>query len=724
MNKKEFLRDVNLLTLFSLNNLIVPEIQREYVWGNNPIVLESFLNDLKSKAQPCDHCHHVHSTLNVNVGFLYSYKPLYAKYETSQYLDEYLIDGQQRITTLFLLLLYRATIEGRLNDFIAICRADFSGVSMGFNYKVRALTQQFIEQLIEHAKNEGDKAIAFLESSRENDYPYWILKDFQSDPTISAMLKALRCIAKVFNEKDVLYYDFLIHNVHFWHFNTDITSQGEELYITMNSRGEQLSDNEMKRARTLPANKLEEWGKQWEAWQTLFWRNRENNHNADKGFNNFLSSIEGLETYVNNYAQLQSPEISIIQQYIEALKYVCNEKFETLIKDKCSDMYMDWFKDFKKELWKKINEDEIDWFIDNPHNGDEARKRYNNKGTSRNLSMLFWPWMRYYKLIQEKRQTINDLTLIRLIHFYYIRYKCYKRSTSTIEGIVKKVIADDGIKLSYADDKILDIEENENNDDNSRLFSKEEIRISELCNIKSTPEKVESFIWKLQELPYFIDGKDVGGNTILTFIDGEYSVVSDDNAIEDLSRLYDNIQHILKDKINGAGNIIVKQLLLFYKTTDKQLFWKRQSPWYYFNYETSLWKRIVRTSCFAKFYFENFRYVYVMDDSLNNLLEDKRQQFFAENPIIDSATLWSRRKLCILYDVILDGLWSEKYPNIFFDGLDEKGIFKDQNYLYRGHRYFRAESELLKLPDNWREILSEKYPQIQIIESNFDIEQL
>ena len=37
-----YLKDENLLTLFSLNNMIVPEIQREYVWGNNSDVLEKF----------------------------------------------------------------------------------------------------------------------------------------------------------------------------------------------------------------------------------------------------------------------------------------------------------------------------------------------------------------------------------------------------------------------------------------------------------------------------------------------------------------------------------------------------------------------------------------------------------------------------------------------------------------------------------------------------------
>ena len=138
------LKEENLLTLLSLNNLIVPEIQREYVWGNNPDVLRKFLSELEEKAAPCKECHYVHTDETINVGFLYSYKPPYARVELERILDEYLIDGQQRITTLFLLLFYRATIEGRLSEFLSIIRYGEEESELAFNYKVRSLTQQFV----------------------------------------------------------------------------------------------------------------------------------------------------------------------------------------------------------------------------------------------------------------------------------------------------------------------------------------------------------------------------------------------------------------------------------------------------------------------------------------------------------------------------------------------------------------------------------------------------
>lgn len=269
---------------------------------------KSFFLNWRKKSSPCQECHHVHTNKDINVGFLYSYKPSYVRYESDRILDEFLIDGQQRITTLFLLLLYRATIEERIDDFLAICRADEDDLHMGFNYKVRSLTQQFLIQLIRHAKDEGRSAFDFV-MDLENS-PYWFLDDYKNDPTVMSMISAIKSIKKTFGDTSNFYFDSLLTNIHFWHFKTEATSQGEELYITMNSRGEQLSDNEMQKSRVLPSSDLYKYGRKWESWQTFFWRNRTKGHaknvNADKGFNNFLACIEGLE-YFNDSSKREVP---------------------------------------------------------------------------------------------------------------------------------------------------------------------------------------------------------------------------------------------------------------------------------------------------------------------------------------------------------------------------------------------------------------------------------
>lgn len=705
------LKDENLLTLFSLNNLIVPEIQREYVWGNNPEVLERFLNDLKNKAELCNKCHHVHTDKNVNVGFLYSYKPPYVKFESDRILDEYLIDGQQRITTLFLLLLYRAAVEGRVNDFMTIFRVEKESFEMGFNYKVRDLTQRFIMQLLDHVKKLETKAFDFLDDL-DNNSPSWILGDYRIDPTVKSMLSALKSIRNVFDNTENLYFDYLLINIHFWHFKTETTSQGEELYITMNSRGEQLSDNEMKKARAIPNVKLIEYGQKWENWQAIFWRKRGDNNNADKGFNNYLSSIEGLERFMAS-DRSERPSITTIETYMKALEYVTGDYFGGEVKRLYPGMYTAWFDAFITELWKQINKYDGVWNIIDPRGkGPEVFKDYRNKTQARNLSMLFWPWMYYFKTLKSETE-INAQLLIRIIHFYFVRYNCFKRATTSIKEIVEN--------MKNKPNEIQNMEPDDTGDDddgdntNSKIFSKEEIRIFNIVYFqpKDCKNKMESLIWEIQDLPYFRDGKDVGGNTIVDYLNNK-DIVDNSNIESSLIDLKNDITGILKDGVLEEGNILVKEILLFY-LDDQKAFWKQQSPWYYTNYETSEWKRIVRTRHFLNFFVE---YRKARKDNtatdLSSFLESKRNKFFEDNTILTAPL--DHRTLCILYDFLTGNkLWDDDHKNITFknDPNSTKELYSGQDTLWRGKRYVDSNSQV-RLPDGWQNKLKERNVQINV----------
>ena len=83
--------------LLENNILIIPEIQREYVWGNNIKVLTSFLNDINDSIEDAG---------KKNIGFLYSYS-VHGK-------EHYIIDGQQRLTTI-VLLLYVKSLQAPIN---------------------------------------------------------------------------------------------------------------------------------------------------------------------------------------------------------------------------------------------------------------------------------------------------------------------------------------------------------------------------------------------------------------------------------------------------------------------------------------------------------------------------------------------------------------------------------------------------------------------------------
>lgn len=723
-----YLREESLLSLLSLNRFIVPEIQREYVWGNNPDVLRQFLNDLRSKADACPSCHHIHTSKNVNIGFLYSYKPNYVKKSYDRILDEYLIDGQQRMTTIFLLLLYRAAVEDRLSDFLSIIRADDNSNEIAFNYKVRDLTQRFLLDLIEWTKKKGSEAFEFTDNLEDS--PSWFLDDYRTDPTVTAMIAAITVIREVFNNDNNYYFDFLLTNIRFWHFKTEATSQGEELYITMNLRGEQLTDNEMKKARMLPQDQLVKHGRDWESWQTFFWLNKDNcvsNPNADRGFNAFLECIEGME----NFFYQTKPDIEVIRTYMTALRYVTGNTVEfskadgqveqrnlkvTLMQN-YSGLYTEWYQKFLTDLWTIINKGEINWHIVNPKDKREpnAQQQYNNAAVARNATMILWSWMVYFRMLGNNMP--DDAVLIRLLHFYYIRYHCYKRSTPTISRVIAS------LNNHYTDNLQVKNDDVESDmDDDNRLFSEEEILMLDLCNNDS---KTESLVWQLQDLSYFIDGRGVGGDTIVNYIrkqvetkDSEEKGVLDwTKPAESLTELYDFITKLVPNNSGDNDNIKVKECLLFYKDCNNNPFWQQQSPWYYNNFETSSWKRIVRTPHFRAFYKEFYAFYQMENNSqaksfnevLNDFLKQKRKEFFKDQSSLNTdIDNWSYRRLAILYDALLspESIWDMNHGNIVFKYEEDGSITKYP--LFRGTRYVDGTAHVA-LPIDWLQQIIKKY---------------
>ncbi|MBP5556829.1 MAG: DUF262 domain-containing protein [Bacteroidales bacterium] len=728
LTNNAFLKDENILTLFSLNNLIIPEIQREYVWGKNTKVLEKFLNDLKESACVCNSCHHVHGNQNINIGFLYSYKPPYVKLENERYLDEYLIDGQQRITTIFLLLLVRAVVENRVEDFCNIVRYDENEKHMSFSYKVRNLTQDFLLRLVEHiVKNPSINSLDFFLS---DEYPFWFLADYYQDPTIASMTCSIKSMLKIFPCEEY-YFDYLLESIHFWHFKTEATSQGEELYISMNSRGEQLSSHETQKATSLPPEEQINWGKKWENWQTFFWKNRNNNNaknfNADKGFNQYLDCIDSLERFKYELSSGNAitedslgsfhTDIKDIEIYMEALSYICDKKKFNL--DAYS--YKDWYDSFLSDIWEELNINESSWKV--------SKNTYNNDAVAKNKAMLFWSWMYYYKLKRTDNidsSNIDSSEMLRLIHFYYIRYHCYKRSARPLFRIIED-IAKNGFniyKQLNGNNEEIDDQDKEGETD-SRLFSNEEVVLSKIFNLNtSSAFALESICWKLQDIPYLKDGKKVGGNTINDFLD----YIGNDNeqtALKEMETLYSDLNYLISNDDNFNK---VKSLLLFYSEDYGCPFWQRQSPYYYYNYECSLKKRIVRCEAFLDFYKE-----YRESRDLDQMLKEKRKDFFSLNHVFDfnEEVVHSLKNMAIIYDAIITRnpdlvqIWN-KDSVAFSNSLVEEDVESGQ-YLYRNQmklwslkRYFGSNFIEIKLPKGWRQLLIDSYPDISFKFKNYD----
>ncbi|AVR47042.1 hypothetical protein C7S20_18310 [Christiangramia fulva] len=461
MSRKRSMQENSIEEIIEKYNLIVPEIQREYVWGSNPNnILETFVKDIKegysgdvkSKKSSDEELKILNRLLEnapdhtkdsvkqminelgsssrpMNIGFLYSYRPDYYVYNDNNE-DLYLIDGQQRFTSLFLILFYLSLKEDRKNDFKEMFRFDAASEQMSFDYRVRSLTHNFFIDLISKTETTDD----LINLSQKN----WFLSNYRNDTTVksivgndeetseSLMTGTFPILHKYFKDEKEKYYDYVKNKIKFWHFKTEETTQGEELYITMNSRGQQLADNENIRAKLFELEKVKrkqlDWSEKWEQWQDFFWINRDKKFNrtsADKGFNEFLRWISIIEMIIdekglddklaektslkellkvdgNIQLSIQYLEIEKIESYFHTIKFL--------------------FEEFSSEL------DSIKNKYNSYNNFTLLDKKWlSPREISLNQNQLFrlLPVIHYVHLRIVQEKTIDKLSLFRLIRFFY-----------------------------------------------------------------------------------------------------------------------------------------------------------------------------------------------------------------------------------------------------------------------------------------------------------------
>lgn len=307
----------SFLTDHNLDQIIIPEIQRDYVWQEENVtkLLQSILENSKRQNEISQGT--TEEELNAmspaireivireieknknfcNVGFIYAY------FDTDLAGRFMLIDGQQRMTTLFLLLLCLSVKENKQDQFR---RAYFKDNILKFDYKVREASHDFMLNFVEHTLG-GNNFNTITDQ-------FWYYTDYEQDVTIQSVLRNYKIIIDFVNSND-LTLQYIEDYIEFWYFDTNKSKQGEELYIYMNSRGESVSAGESIKAsllKGLSEQEKHEWGSKWEKWQNLFWEYRKDNNNADKGLEEFLKWIKIIEiTKKNSSKTIQYQEEAI-----------------------------------------------------------------------------------------------------------------------------------------------------------------------------------------------------------------------------------------------------------------------------------------------------------------------------------------------------------------------------------------------------------------------------
>jgi hypothetical protein len=77
---------------------------------------------------------------------------------------------------------------------------------------------------------------------------YWYFSSNDLDPTINAIIGNYNHINRFLKENDLYNVDFLNyvqHFIEFWYFDTNLSDQGEELYIYMNAVGSKYNQTKI-----------------------------------------------------------------------------------------------------------------------------------------------------------------------------------------------------------------------------------------------------------------------------------------------------------------------------------------------------------------------------------------------------------------------------------------------------------------------------------------------
>ena len=284
------------------NYMVVPEIQREYVWGSNKNIVNQFIDSIKDNK-------------DINVGFLYSY---------SNENQEYIIDGQQRLTTLVLCLYYASLMQGEYDKFKSLLKVN--SPNMSFTYRVRSNTEEFMQCLF----NSG------LYKEEEIKDSKWYHTCYDSDISISSMIALLNYLADI--KFDVKYDDIL--NIEFWYYPIDETSLGEDLYITMNSRGKTLDNAEKLKPLLFEKSRkeLKNWGKIWDDWEDFFFTllNGDDITKINVAMNNLIRIVWELKTCgehneLKPFEAIKDLNLSDIKLFFNALKLIVNSEFKNKV---------------------------------------------------------------------------------------------------------------------------------------------------------------------------------------------------------------------------------------------------------------------------------------------------------------------------------------------------------------------------------------------------------
>ena len=231
------IREVQVQNLHKLK-ISIPIIQRDYAQGR----LNDKAIDIRNKFLD-----EIFNRLDNNENLFLDF--VYGSIEDDKFIP---IDGQQRLTTLFLLHLYFAKKERKDCEYLK-----------GFTYETRSSSREFCEKLVDADIDFNKDEISLAIKNYSWFMPFW-----ENDPTVKSMLVMMDAIHDKF--KNSTFYDRL-ENIKFSFLELKEFGLTDDLYIKMNARGKPLSEFENFKAEFEKELSQDIKAKLDNEWLDLFW---------------------------------------------------------------------------------------------------------------------------------------------------------------------------------------------------------------------------------------------------------------------------------------------------------------------------------------------------------------------------------------------------------------------------------------------------------------------
>ncbi len=363
MNNNPTSEKLTFQDLISKHNIEIPIIQRDYAQGRESKVdiRDNFLNDLSEIIHDRKlELDFVYGSVKEDNDGMTTLKPL---------------DGQQRLTTLFLLHWFVAVKECKLQD-------ELKKLLTKFTYETRTSSREFCIDLINKGIFYNEKQII----SEQIIDTYWFFLSWKRDPTIKSMLRMLDAIQEKFGDKPEVWEK--LNNISFHYIELQNFGLSDDLYIKINARGKPLTDFENFKARFEQHIQKNNWENNENPagkfsylidtlWTDLFWNYRdETEHIFDEQLLNFFRTMA-----VINYAlkkntigrdEIFANNIRILRSRDEKARLVeIPISFNQYVKLDCFDE--NYFKTLKATLNKLSDKNGLKKFLSSSTYVDEER---------------------------------------------------------------------------------------------------------------------------------------------------------------------------------------------------------------------------------------------------------------------------------------------------------------------------------------------------------------